>query len=91
MTTTPSAEENKEKLQLVYTDICDPNQTQSFGRSRHFITFTDDFSHYHKIYFLKALEKFQAIQENDSGLKSKAFQSNRGGEYISEEFQGMWN
>ena len=35
---------SKEKLQLVYTDVCGPMQTQSFGGSRYFITFTDDYS-----------------------------------------------
>ena len=85
---------SKEKLQLVYTDICGPMQTQSFGGSRYFITFTDDFSRYCKTYFLKqkneALEKFKEFKqsiENESGLKIKALRSDRGGEYMSEEFQ----
>ena len=34
---------SKEKLQLVHTDVCGPMQTQSFGVSRYFITFTDDY------------------------------------------------
>ena len=83
---------SKEKLQLVYTDICGPMQTQSFGGSRYFITFTDDFSCYCKTYFLKqkneALEKFIEFKQSESGLKIKALQSDRGEEYnMSEEFQ----
>ena len=35
---------SKEKFQLVHTDVCGPMQIQSFGGSRYFITFTDDYS-----------------------------------------------
>ena len=44
---------SKEKLQLVHTDVCGPMQTQSFGGSCYFITFTDDYSRYCKTYFLR--------------------------------------
>ena len=44
-------------------------QTQSFGGSRYFITFTDDYSRYCRTYFLKskseALEKFKGVQLED--------------------------
>ena len=42
---------SKEKLQLVHTDVCGPMQTQSFGGSCYFITFTDAYSRYCKTYF----------------------------------------
>ena len=84
---------SKKKLQLVYTDICGPMQTQSFGGSRYFITFTDDYSRCCKTYFIKrkseALEKFKEFKlavENESGMKIKALRADRGGEYMSEEF-----
>lgn len=35
---------SSEKLQLVHTDIRGPMQTESFGGSQYFITFTDDYS-----------------------------------------------
>ena len=83
-----------ERLQLVYTDVCGPMQTQSHGGSRYFITFTDDYSRYCKTYFLKkkseALEKFKEFKEaaeNESGLKIKALRADRGGEYLSEDFK----
>ena len=82
-----------EKLQLVHSDICGPMQTKSFGGSRHFITFTDDYSRCCKSYFLKekseALEKFKefkAAVEKESGKSIKALRADRGGEYLSEEF-----
>ena len=57
---------SKEKLQLVYTDVCGPMQTQSFGGSRYFITFTDDYSRICKTFFLRkkseALQKFKEFK-----------------------------
>ena len=54
-------------------------QTQSFGGSRYFITFTDDYLRYYKVYFLKkksdALEKFKEFRasvENEFEPKIKA-------------------
>ena len=68
-----------ERLQLVYTDVCGPMQTLSYGGSRYFITFTDDYSCYCKTYFMRkkseAFEKFKEFKEaaeNESGLKIKA-------------------
>ena len=82
-----------EKLQLVHTDVCGPMQTKSFGGSRYFITFTDDYSRCCKVYFLKekseALEKFKEFKasvETESGQSIKALRADRGGEYLSEEF-----
>ena len=50
----------------MHTDVCGPMQTQSFGSSRYFITFTDDYSRYCKTYFLRkkseALEKFKEFK-----------------------------
>ena len=84
----------KEKLRLVHTDVCGPMQTQSFGGSGYFITFTDNYSRYCKTYFLrkksKALEKFKEFKasvETELGMKIKAFRADRGGEYMSEEFK----
>ena len=68
-------------------------QTKSFGGSHYFITFTDDYSRYCKIYLLKkkseALEKFKeykASVENEFEMKIKALRADRGGEYLSNEF-----
>ena len=85
---------SKERLQLVHTDVCGPMQTQSFGGSSYFITFTDDYSRYCKIYFLRkkseALEKFKEFKvavEKETGLNVKALRADRGREYMSEEFK----
>ena len=80
-------------MQLVYTEVCGPMQTQSLGGSHYFITFVDDYSRYSRSYFMKhkseALDKFKefkAIAENESATKIKALRADRGGEYISQEF-----
>ena len=85
---------SKEKLQLIRTDVCGPMQTQSFGGSSYFITFTDDYSRYHKTYFLRkkseALEKFKEFKvaiEKETGMSIKALRADRGGEYMSKEFK----
>ena len=77
----------------MHTDICGPMQTKSFGGSRYFITFTDDYSRCCKTYFLKekseALEKFKEFKtavERESEQSIKALRADRGGEYLSEEF-----
>ena len=69
-------------------------QTQSFGGSRYFITFIDDYSRYYYTYFLKkkseALEKFKEFKasvENEFKMKIEALRADRGGEYLSNEFQ----
>ena len=85
---------SKKKLQLVHTDVCGPMQNHSFGGSRYFITFIDDYSRCCKVYFLKrkseALEKFKEFKvavENESGMKIRSMRADRGGEYLSGEFK----
>ena len=85
---------SKKKLQLVNTDVCGPMQNHSFGGSRYFITFIDDYSRCCKVYFLKrkseAFEKFKEFKvavENESGMKIRSMQADRGGEYLSGEFK----
>ena len=83
---------SKERLQLVHTDVCGPLQTQSFGGSSYFIMTMH--SHYCRTYFLRkkseALEKckeFKVAVEKETGMNIKAQRSDRGNEYISEEFK----
>ena len=72
---------SKDKLQLVHTNVCGPMQTQSFGGSSYFITFTDDYSRYCKTYFLRkkseALKEFKVAIEKETGMNIKALRSDR--------------
>jgi transposase InsO family protein len=79
--------------ELIHTDVCGPMSTSGRGGFQYFITFTDDFSTYGYVYLMKhksgSLEKFKEFQnevENQRDKKIKALRSDRGGEYLSQEF-----
>ena len=90
-------------LELVHTDLCGPLQVPSHGGNRYVLTFTDDFSRYTTIYFLRnksdTIIKFKdyvSIMENSSGhkvhkLSIKTLRSDNGGEYVSGEFNSFCN
>src|SRR4051812_25598024 len=80
-------------LELIHTDVCGPISTTARGGYHYFITFTDDFSRYGYVYLMRHMsetfEKFKEFQsevENQRGKKIKALRSDRGGEYLSHEF-----
>ncbi|KAL0420521.1 UNVERIFIED_CONTAM: Transposon Ty2-B Gag-Pol polyprotein [Sesamum latifolium] len=80
-------------LDLVHTDVCGPLNTPARGGFSYFITFTDDHSRYDYVYLMRykfeAFGRFKEYKlevENQTGCKIKAFQSDRGGEYLSGEF-----
>ncbi|KAK8704987.1 hypothetical protein V6N13_048598 [Hibiscus sabdariffa] len=83
-------------LGLIHSDVCGPMNTQARGGFRYFITFTDDFSRYGYIYLMRhkseALEKFKEFRnevQNQHGKSIKALRSDRGGEYLSHEFDEL--
>ncbi|KAK8624779.1 hypothetical protein V6N13_089665 [Hibiscus sabdariffa] len=66
------------------------------GGYQYFITFTDDFSRYGYIYLMRhkseALEKFKEFKnevQNQHGKSIKALRSDRGGEYLSQDFDKL--
>ena len=78
---------------MVHTDVCGPLSIPARGGFTYFITFTDDYSRYGFIYLIKhkseALEKFKEFKsevENQTDKKIKTLRSDRGGEYLSQEF-----
>ncbi|KAD4179844.1 hypothetical protein E3N88_28435 [Mikania micrantha] len=80
-------------LGLIHTDVCGPFRIMSRSGERYFITFTDDFSRYGYVYLLKhkheAFEVFKVFQnevQNQLGKTIKAIRSDRGGEYLSYDF-----
>lgn len=86
-------ERANELLGLIHTDVCGPMSTNARGGFSYFITFTDDFSRYGYVYLMKhkseSFDKFKEFQsevENQLGKKIKALRSDRGGEYLSYEF-----
>ncbi|CAL2238017.1 unnamed protein product [Prunus armeniaca] len=80
-------------LELVHTDICGPMKTESLSGNRYFLLFTDDFTRMSWVYFiinkssaLECFRKFKAMTELQSGYKIKGLRSDRGGEFLSGEF-----
>lgn len=44
---------SKRKMQLIYSDVCGPMQTESISGAKYFVTFIDDYSRCCKVYFMK--------------------------------------
>ncbi|KAD2393209.1 hypothetical protein E3N88_40186 [Mikania micrantha] len=89
----PNGGRASDLLGLIHTDVCGPFRIMSRSGERYFITFTDDFSRYGYVYLLKhkheAFEVFKVFQnevQNQLGKTIKAIRSDRGGEYLSYDF-----
>ena len=77
----------------IHTDPWGPSLVQTSAHSRYYASFTDDFMQFTKLYLLKlksdtfdsylAYEAWLSTQHN---TKIKRLRSDRGGEYMSEEF-----
>ncbi|GKB10472.1 retrotransposon protein, putative, ty1-copia subclass, partial [Tanacetum coccineum] len=81
-------------LGIIHTDVCGLLRHVSRQGASYFITFTDDYSRYGYVYLLKhkheVFETFKVFKnkvENQLGKTIKALRSDRGGEYISQEFK----
>ena len=92
---TGKGERAKQLLELIHTDVCGPMSIQARGGYQYFITFIDDYSRYGYLYLMKykseAFEKFKEFRnevEKQLGKSIKTLRSDRGGEYLSQEFQG---
>ncbi|GKE43914.1 retrotransposon protein, putative, ty1-copia subclass [Tanacetum coccineum] len=86
-------ERAKDLLGLINTNVYGPFRTVSRQGASYFVTFTDDFSRYVYVYLLKhkheVFETFKVFQkevENQLGKIIKSLHSDRGGEYMSQEF-----
>ncbi|GKB84553.1 retrovirus-related pol polyprotein from transposon TNT 1-94 [Tanacetum coccineum] len=83
----------KDLLGLIHTDVCGPFKIMSRQGANYFVTFNNDFSRYGYVYLLKhkheVFETFKVFQkevENQLGKTIKSLRSDRGGEYMSQEF-----
>ncbi|KAJ9562116.1 hypothetical protein OSB04_007276 [Centaurea solstitialis] len=91
---TGTCERGKDLLDIVHTDVCGPFRSATRHGERYFVTFTDDFSRYGYVYLIKhkseTIEVFRTFQnevENQLNRKIKTLRSDRGGEYLSQEFR----
>nr|GEY47917.1 hypothetical protein [Tanacetum cinerariifolium] len=90
---THQVERAKDLLGLIHTNVCGPFKIMSRQGASYFVTFTDDFNRYGYVYLLKhkykVFETFKVFQkevENQLGKTIKSLRSDRGGEYMSQEF-----
>ena len=85
---------SSELLELVHTDVCGRMEVKSLTGNEYFVTFIDDKSRYIWVYFLKqksqvfeTFRNWKALAENESGKRLKTLRSDRGGEYMSDEYE----
>lgn len=85
-------------LELVHIDLCGPMSVQRYCGDKYFILFVDDYSRMMNMMFLK--EKSDAFQllkwylekvEKEIGKILKFLRSDRGGKFISNEFNIFFN
>lgn len=84
-------------LDVIVSDLCGPMPTESIGRARYFITFTDVHSDYTEVRFLRSKSDAKSniieyIEHLKTSLnkKPKVFRSDRGGEFIDNELQSYF-
>jgi hypothetical protein len=92
----PKKSETRSKLpgDRIHTDVIGPLQRTSLGGSRYILVFTDDFSRKSWTYFLKhkneTFDRFRSFKgklEAETGNPLRYLRSDRGGEYLSYQFQ----
>ena len=88
-----SFEKGKDLLDIIHTDVCGPFRSTTRDVYRYYVTFTDNFSRHGYVYLIRhksdTFEKFKEFKhevENQLGKKIKVLRSDRGGEYLSIEF-----
>ncbi|KAM1977356.1 hypothetical protein ACFX16_014165 [Malus domestica] len=85
-------------LESIHTYICGPMQVESHFGNKYFLLFTDDYTRMTWVYFLRyksdpfeCFKKFKAMIELQCGYKVKCIRSDRGGEFLSAEFNKYCN
>ena len=80
-------------LGFVHIDVCGPISSTAKGGYQYFITFINDYSRYGYLYLMKhkdeSFEKFKTFKnevQNQLRKSIKALQIDRGGEYLSQDF-----
>jgi IS30 family transposase len=85
-------------LDLVHTDLCGQIRPKIAGGKSYFLLVVDDYSRYMWLELLtskddayKCFRKIKALAETESGVRLKAFRSDRGGEFNSLEFKEYYD
>ena len=84
----------QQPLQLVHSDVCGLVSVQARGGYEYFVTFIDDYSRYGYVYLMQRkfesfgkFKEFLAEAEKQLGKSLKTLRSDRGGEYLDNEFE----
>ncbi|KAK0586091.1 hypothetical protein LWI29_000773 [Acer saccharum] len=84
----------KEQLELIHSDVCGPMNVKARGGYEYYVTFIDDYSRYGYVYLMQRksetfekFKEFRAEVENQLGKSIKSLRSDRGGEYLDQEFE----
>ena len=88
--------QSKDILEIVHIDLCGPIGVESYIREKFFFLFVDDYSRMMTdMYLRKKLEAFEKFKwylervEKEIGKRLKCLRSDRGGEFISHEFNNF--
>lgn len=88
-----SSQKNTDILDIIHTDVCGPMRTESRGKAKYFITFTDDCSRWTAVYFLqnksdvlRIFKEFKKYVEKQTGRKLKCLRSDNGKEFCNRAF-----
>ena len=83
----------KAPLEIVHSDLCGPTQTPSIGGTHYVLTFIDDykrkpwaFLRKQKSEVFEHFRQYNDVVEKQSGYYIKVLRTDRGGEYISNDF-----
>jgi len=85
---------SQKKYHCDHSDFCGPMSVGSLGGARYFVTFTDDYSRFSYVYFLKhksevfkKFKEFHAEVTNFINKRIKTLRTDNGGEYTSFVFE----
>ena len=77
----------------IHSDLWGPAPVESINHKRYYVSFTDDHSRYTNIYFLHTKDEtfdfyqvYEAWLSTQLNAKVKCLRSDRGGEYLSDDF-----
>jgi hypothetical protein len=77
----------------IHSDLWGPAPVESINHKRYYVSFTDDHSRYTTVYFLHTKDEtfnfyriYEAWLSTQHGAKVKRLRTDRGGEYLSDEF-----
>ena len=83
-------------LELLHMDLCGPITPTTMAGNRYFLLIVDDFTRWMWVFVIKTKDqalasftKFKPLAENTAGRRIKTLRSDRGGEFLSGEFERL--